>query len=93
MNDTPAEVQAEFRNRLRALDATRRLRMVSGMFESARALVRAGQKQSAIDCEVPEVLMFRRLYGNDFGVDELAAISEHLRYAARSPRSAASDDV
>ncbi len=38
-------------------------------------------------------MTFKRLYGNDFDTDELAAISEHLRYAARSGRSAASDDA
>jgi len=93
MNDTPARVQAEFRKRLLALGATRRVRMVSGMFDAARAHVRAGQNRFAGDGEVPGVMMFRRLYGNDFDVDELAAISEHLRYAARSGRSAASDDA
>ena len=93
MNDTPAEVQADFRERFLTLDASRRLRMASGMFGSAKTLIRAGQNQFANDGEVPGVMMLWHLYRDDFDADELARISRHLRDAARNPSSAASEDA
>ena len=92
MNDTPDEVQAEFRRRLMALDPSGRLRMVSGMFDTARALVRSGHSMSSEDAEPARLIMFRRLYGRDFEAEELAVISERLRRALRGGSSASSSD-
>jgi hypothetical protein len=78
MNDTPANVQAEFRRRLRATDATRRLRMMSGMFSAAKSLARARIQDGA---GPPEAAIFRRMYRTDFTARQLAGIAEHLRTA------------
>ena len=76
MNDTTANVQAEFRKRLRATDASRRLRMMSGMFSAAKSLSRGSVRDEA---DPPEAALFRRMYRTDFSASELALIAEHLK--------------
>lgn len=78
MNDTTAEIQAEFRARFRTTTASERLRMMSGMFSAARALAGAA-KASSGDEDLPEAVLFERMYRTDFSAGEVAAISEHLR--------------
>ena len=78
MSDTTAEVQAELRRRLRATDASQRLRMMSGMFSAAKSLARGSVTDEA---DPPEAALFRRMYRTDFSASELAAIAEHLKAA------------
>jgi hypothetical protein len=78
MKDTTAELQAEFRTRLRATTASERLRMMSGMFSAARALAGAATGNSG-DEDPPEDILFERMYRTDFSAAEVAAISQHLR--------------
>jgi len=79
MNDTTASVQAEFRMRLRATDATQRLRMMSGMFSAARSLSRSSVGDEAGSSEIAGAALFRRMYRTDFDAGELEAIAEHLK--------------
>lgn len=79
MNDTSAEVQTEYRKRLRATNASQRLRMMSGMFSAAKVLARPAAGSAKEDADPPEAVLFERMYRTDFSVSELAAISEHLR--------------
>jgi hypothetical protein len=76
MNDTTANVQAEFRKRLKATDASRRLRMMSGMFSAAKSLAWGMVRDEG---DRPEVALFRRMYRTDFSPRELALIVEHLK--------------
>ena len=93
MNDTADEVQAEYRERLLALDSSRRLRMVSGMFDTARALVRGGRGRVSEAAQPARIILLRRLYGRDFEAEEMAAISERLRQASREGSSASSGNT
>ena len=83
MNDTSAEAQAEFRKRLLATDASRRIQMVSGMFSAARALGCAAANSSTGNVDPTPAAVFERMYRTDFSARELAAISEHLKTAHR----------
>jgi hypothetical protein len=78
MNDTTAEMEAEFRARIRATTVSERLRMMSGMFATARALAVAAMGSSGVK-DVPAAILFERMYRTDFSVGEIAAISQHLR--------------
>ncbi|MFQ5745323.1 MAG: hypothetical protein ACE5HV_17345, partial [Acidobacteriota bacterium] len=62
MNHTTAEVQAEFRRRLRATDASERMRMMSGMFSAAKALARAAMRGPGNEADPPQAVLFRRMY-------------------------------
>lgn len=83
MNYTTAAVQAEFRRRLWAKSATERLRMMSGMFSTAKTLALAATAGAGDNGDPAAVVVFERMYRSDFSADELAAISEHLRTTAR----------
>ena len=75
MNDTDPKVQAELRKRLRATDPTRRLRMMSGMFATARVLAGSAPTGGA---DGPKATLFKRLYRTDFSSRDMARIVEHL---------------
>ena len=75
MNDTDVEIQAEYRKRLAATSASERLRMMSGMFSSAKVLAFAAE--GAADRSPADV--FERMYRSDFSAGEVAVISGHLR--------------
>ncbi len=83
MNDTSAEAQAEFRKRLLATDASRRIQMVSGMFSAARALACAAANSSACNVDPTPAALFERMYRTDFSARELTTIAEHLKMAHR----------
>ncbi|MCH7823505.1 MAG: hypothetical protein IH849_01775 [Acidobacteria bacterium] len=83
MTDTSAEARAEFRKRLLATDATRRIQMVSGMFSTARALAGAAASSSTGKVDPTSAAIFERMYRTDFSARELAAIAEHLETAHR----------
>lgn len=69
MNDTPPHVE--------------RLRMASGMFDTATALIRAslGAPASIADSAEMRVRLFYRIYGPDFDARTAARIAMHLRGA------------
>lgn len=79
MNDTTAQVQSEYRRRLRAKGPTERLRMMSGMFSTAKTLARAAAAGAGDKGDPAAVIVFERMYRSDFSAGELAAVAEHLR--------------
>ena len=79
MKDTSAEAQAEFRERLLATEASRRIQMVSGMFSTARVLAGAAANRPAANVDPPAVVLFERMYRTDFSAGERTVISEHLK--------------
>ena len=79
MSDTAATVQAEFRTRLHAKSATERLRMMSGMFSTAKTIALAAAANAGDKGDPAAVIVFERMYRCDFDAEQLAAIAEHLR--------------
>lgn len=81
MNDTTPDTAATFRALLHRRSGSDRARMVSDMFEMARALVTANIKAQQPDIEEDDlrVAVFNRFYRNDFSAELLARIGERLR--------------
>ena len=82
MKDTPKEVEDRFKKLIMDQSPARRLAMASDMFDTARALVRAGILDEAGGEMEPEELrekIFLRFYGKDFTDSEKKKIVEHLR--------------
>ena len=76
MNDTSPEAAAQFESLLRERSGSDRVRMVSDMFDTARALVIANVKAPRPDITdaALRVEVFTRFYANDFSPADLAAI-------------------
>lgn len=80
MTDTTPEVAEDLRRRILALSPGRRLAMACEMFQTAKALARAGILQhgplpeSEVRCQ-----LFLRFYGNDFNEEQRTKILEALR--------------
>lgn len=87
MNDTTPEAAASLAALLRSRSGSDRVRMMSGMFEMARALVIASIKAQNPDLDEADLRarVFARFYANDFAPAELASIIERLREAAGHP--------
>ena len=80
MSDTTPAVAAEYRRRLMALTPGQRVAMACDMFDTAKALARAGiLKNGPLPEAELRVRLFLRFYGNDFSTAECARIVEHLR--------------
>jgi len=81
MNDTSPDVEARLRDLFMQRSGNDRVRMVSEMFDLARALVVAGIKAEWPDVTPQElrVKIFERMYGDDFDADARARIIARLR--------------
>jgi hypothetical protein len=81
VNDTSPEMAARFEGLLRKRSGSDRLRMVSDMFETARALVIANVRAQQPDISALELRaqVFRRLYASDFTTEDLASIVDRLK--------------
>ncbi len=81
MKDTPAEVDALFRTMVLAVSPAERVAMACRMFETAKALIRAGieDEYGPLPPDRLREYMFLRLYGQDFGEEEKAKIISSLR--------------
>jgi hypothetical protein len=81
MNDTSPEMAERFRRVLRECSGSDRVRMVSDMFETARALVIANIKaqQPEISDADLRARVFRRFYATDFTPEDLASIVNRLK--------------
>jgi len=79
MTDTSPDMVAEYRRRIMALSPERRLAMACEMFQTAKALARAGILQNGPlpECEVRRQL-FLRFYGSEFDEEERARILASL---------------
>jgi len=78
--DTPPDVEAQFDALLAARSGPERVRMMSEMFDMARALVLADLRRtrgSMTEAEVRQAL-FERLYHDDFDEEERRRILERL---------------
>lgn len=81
MNDTSPEMAEQFRRVLRDRSGSDRVRMVSDMFEMARALIIASIKAQQPDISEGELRaqVFRRFYASDFTSEDLAVIVDRLK--------------
>lgn len=85
MKDTSPEMDARFREMMMARTPAERLEMATGMFTTAKALVRAGLEREGIPLTPENVRehTFLRLYRRDFTLEQKAKIVKHLREKAR----------
>ena len=81
MNDTTAAAAAEFLLRLRQRSGSDRVRMVSDMFDVARALAVARIRDVLPTITEGELRaqLFEQFYGRDFSAAERARIIDRLR--------------
>ncbi len=84
MSDTTPEAAAALAALLRGRSGSDRVRMMSDMFEMARALVVASVKAEHPDIDEAglRVSVFARFYATDFTPSEFADMSRRLREAA-----------
>jgi len=81
LTDTPPDVQARFDELMRRRSGSDRVRMMSEMFDFAKALVLSNLREShagASDAEL-RVLLFDRLYGAEIDPAQRARIVARLR--------------
>ena len=85
MTDTSAHMASVQRRRLLERSAAERLAMACAMFDTARALSRAGLGDPTGTDRAPALLvrLFERTYGRDFDPETAARIVAHLERAAR----------
>jgi hypothetical protein len=81
VNDTSDEIRARYREMLLRLPGEERLAMACRMFDTARAIVRAGLGEPADTKDSPDTreAIFRRFYGRDFDETTAARIVARLR--------------
>ena len=87
MNDTASDAASQFARLLRERSGSDRIRMVSDMFETARALVIASIREQCpdIDDAALRIQVFRRFYANDVSAQDLIAITDRLGARGDSP--------
>lgn len=81
MTDTPPDVQARFDELMRQRSGSDRVRMMSEMFNFAKALVLSNLREThpgASDAEL-RVLLFDRLYGGEIDQAQRGSIVARLR--------------
>ena len=93
MNDTSPDVVARFARLMRERSGSDRVRMVSDMFDTARALVVASVKAQRPDITDAALRgeVFKRFYANDFSPEELTAIVRRLEAEQPQESSNSSD--
>ncbi|WP_396626827.1 hypothetical protein [Luteitalea sp.] len=81
MSDTPPDVDAAFSAMFATLTPTRRVRMMSEMFDTARRLLESGIRAEQPDITDTElkVEVFLRTYRDDYAPAERDRIVEHIR--------------
>ena len=85
MNDTSPAAAARFESLLRGRAGSDRVRMVSDMFDTARALVIANIKTRRPDITDAALRgeVFKRFYASDFAPEDLAVIVHQLEVEYR----------
>jgi len=81
LTDTPPDVQARFDELMRQRSGSDRVRMMSEMFDFAKALVLSNLREThrgASDAEL-RVLLFDRLYGDEIDPAQHASVVARLR--------------
>ncbi len=85
MRDTPPAVDAMYRELLLSRTPADRVRMAAGMYDAAKAIIRAGIPDDCWETEVDlRIEVFRRFYRQDFSAEEMARIIEGLRKHPRN---------
>jgi hypothetical protein len=81
VTDTPPDVRARFDELMRQRSGSDRVRMMSEMFDFAKALVLSNLRETHPDASDAElrVLLFDRLYGDEIDGAERASIVARLR--------------
>ena len=81
MTDTPPDVRARFDELMRQRSGSDRVRMMSEMFDFAKALVVSNLRHTYPDASDAElrVLLFDRLYGDEIDPAQRASIVARLR--------------
>jgi hypothetical protein len=81
LTDTPPDVQARFDELMRQRSGSDRVRMMSEMFDFAKALVLSNLRETHPDASDTElrVLLFGRLYGEEIDSALRASIVARLR--------------
>ncbi len=80
MNDTPPHVDEMLRQMYAQRSPDERIRMAASMFDCAKIIARGSIERSHPEASEAEirVLLFRRLYGNDFDASQRAKIEERI---------------
>ncbi len=77
MNDTSEKVQELFSKKIMIKDGPERLKMGASMFESARKIALASFLGNISERE-RKILLFKRIYGNDFHPGEIEKICKEF---------------
>lgn len=80
MNDTPKHIADLYNNMIMARSPQDRLRMVSSMFDTAKALAKAGilAENPSLTLKELRAALFVRFYGNDFTDIEIKRIIANI---------------
>jgi hypothetical protein len=81
LTDTPPDVQVRFDELMRQRSGSDRVRMMSEMFDFAKALVLSNLREThpgATDADM-RVLLFNRLYGDEIDPAQHASVVARLR--------------
>lgn len=78
MSDTSPEMAARYRTRLQACSPAERVRMATGMFAAARALVIAEAERAGERTGNLRELLLDRFYGTDLSEEALAGARRRL---------------
>ncbi|OFW14097.1 MAG: hypothetical protein A3H29_12300 [Acidobacteria bacterium RIFCSPLOWO2_02_FULL_67_21] len=91
MTDTPPDVQARFDELMRQRSGSERVRMMSEMFDLAKALALSNLRSThpgATEADL-RVLLFDRLYGDELDMAERSHILTRLRAHAEPSTTSA----
>ena len=73
MNDTAVNIQNYFSEKIMLKNGIERLKMGASMYETAQKLALASFPKN-ISKREKKILLFKRIYGNDFHADEIEKI-------------------
>ena len=83
MIDTSPELARKYREMIMSKTPIERLKMVSGMFDTGKKLVKAGiiAKNGVLSEAEMRAAIFTRLYQRDFSPETFQRLKNHLRQA------------
>lgn len=89
MKDTNPDIEQRISSMMAAKSPAERLRMASSMFETCKALMRAGllRKNPALDEAGLRGQIFLRLYGDEFTESEIGRIIDRIPNMRLDPSS------
>lgn len=80
MNDTPPEIEARITRMMAERTPAERLRMASGMFDTAKTLMRAGllRENPTLNEAKIRARIFMRMYSDCFSAEEIERIMKRI---------------